>query len=178
MIQLYHMEDAIIDLLPYTVPAIVTGFVAFYFFSLHTKNEEKRMKVQLLKEKHKEALPLRIQAYERMVLFLERIHPAKILLRVAPLNQDAEYYAQQLIQHIEQEFEHNLVQQIYFTDECWQAIVAAKNATSHIFKQTAIDADVKDSQALREVVLKKVIEGGAPSETSIAFIKEEVRGLF
>ena len=63
----------IIELLSYTLPAIITGLVAFYFFNLHTKNEEGRRRYLLHKEAQKAALPLRLQAYERMTLFVERI---------------------------------------------------------------------------------------------------------
>ena len=72
----------IIELLSYTLPALITGGVAYYFFNLHTKNEEGRRRYLLQKELQKESLPLRLQAYERMVLFLERINPAKLLIRV------------------------------------------------------------------------------------------------
>ena len=65
----------IIELLSYTIPSIITGLVALYFFRLHTKNENNRRIYLLRKEKQSVALPLQLQAYERMALFLERISP-------------------------------------------------------------------------------------------------------
>ena len=82
------METAkLIELLSYTLPAIITGFVAYYFFNLHTKNEEGRRRYLLNKDTQKDALPLRLQAFERMTLFLERINPGKLLISLLILNQ-------------------------------------------------------------------------------------------
>jgi hypothetical protein len=73
----------LIELLCYTLPAIITGIVAYYFFNLHTKNEEVRRRYLLNKDTQKDALPLRLQAFERMTLFLERINPGKLLIRIS-----------------------------------------------------------------------------------------------
>lgn len=87
-------------------------------FDLHTKNEERRRRFLLNKEAQKDALPLRLQAFERMVLFLERINPTKLLIRLTPFSSDKNDYENYVIAQIEQEFEHNLSQQIYMSDEC------------------------------------------------------------
>ncbi len=47
----------------FLLPAVVTGVVAFYFFRLHTRNEEGRRRYLLHKESQKSALPIRLQAY-------------------------------------------------------------------------------------------------------------------
>ena len=119
----------IIDLFLYTLPAIITGVIAYYFFREHTKNEDGRRRFLLKKDMQVNAMPLRLQAYERMALFLERITPAKLLVRINPISSNKEDYESLLIQNIEQEFEHNLSQQIYVSDKCWSIITASKNAT-------------------------------------------------
>ena len=83
-----------------------------YFCNKLWQNEENRRYFQLKKENQKDALPLRLQAYERMTLFLERIEPSKVLTRIAPSNSDKVDYANFVIAQIDQEFEHNLTQQI------------------------------------------------------------------
>ena len=123
----------IIELLSYTLPAIITGVVAYYFFNLHTKNEEGRRRYLLNKDTQKDALPLRLQAFERMTLFLERINPGKLLIRLSPNSENKNDYENLLISNIEQEFEHNLTQQIYMSDECWTIIVTAKNVNTKIW---------------------------------------------
>lgn len=166
--------EKIIELLSYTLPAIVTGAVAYYFFLMHTKGEEKKLKYALLKSNQKQALPLKLQAYERITLFLERINPSSLLIRVTSINNDKIAYAQSLISTIEQEFEHNLTQQIYMSEKCWSVVVASKNATIHIVKKAAENTDVKTAQDLREYVLKAILNSSSPSTAALSFIKEEI----
>jgi hypothetical protein len=75
-----------LELLSYTLPAIITGVVAYYFFNLHTKNEEGRRRYLLMKDGQKNSMPLRLQAYERMTLFLERISLANLVTRISPIS--------------------------------------------------------------------------------------------
>jgi hypothetical protein len=165
------------EVLIYCVPAIITGIVAFYFFKVHTENEEKKMKIALLKEQKKHTLPIQLQAYERMTLFLERMNPSKLLIRINSINNDKTAYAQSLLNTIEQEFEHNIAQQIYISDKCWNVIIASKNATSQIIKKTAELESIETAQELREAILKRILETSAPSTTALAFIKNEVNEL-
>ncbi len=167
----------IIELLSYTIPSMITGLVAYYFFLNHTKNEERKIKLAILKENQKHSLPLRLQAYERMTLFLERSNPSKLLLRVTSVNNDKDAYMQSLLATIEQEFEHNLSQQIYISDKCWNVIIASKNATMHIVKKTSEKESVKNAQELREAILKRILDTAPPSTTALAFIKDEVKSF-
>jgi hypothetical protein len=168
----------IIELLSYTLPAVVTGVVAYYFFDLHTKNEEGRRRYLLHKEAQKNALPLRLQAYERMTLYMERINPTKLLIRIAPLSQDKNDYENLIIAQIEQEFEHNLSQQIYMSDECWTIIVTAKNATIQMIRKANMSDRVDSADKLREVLLNDLMEKQSPSNAALAYIKNEVGQLW
>ncbi len=169
--------EKIIELLSYTLPAIVTGIVAYYFFLTHTKGEENKLKYALLKANQKQALPLKLQAYERITLFLERINPSNLLIRVTSINNDKIAYAQSLINTIEQEFEHNLTQQIYISEKCWSVVVASKNAVIHIIKKTTENTAIKTAQDLREEVLKVILNSSSPSTAALSFIKEEISDI-
>jgi hypothetical protein len=168
----------IIELLSYTLPAVVTGVVAYYFFDLHTKNEEGRRRYLLNKEAQKNALPLRLQAFERMTLYMERINPTKLLIRITPLSQDKNDYENLIIAQIEQEFEHNLTQQIYMSDECWTIIVTAKNATIQMIRKANMSDRVDSADKLREVLLNDLMEKQSPSNAALAYIKNEVGQLW
>ncbi|MFM2370243.1 MAG: hypothetical protein RL619_2569 [Bacteroidota bacterium] len=168
----------IIELLSYTLPAVVTGVVAYYFFDLHTKNEEGRRRYLLNKEAQKNALPLRLQAFERMTLYMERINPTKLLIRIAPVSQDKNDYENLIITQIEQEFEHNLTQQIYMSDECWTIIVTAKNATIQMIRKANRIDRVDSADKLREVLLNDLMEKQSPSNAALAYIKNEVGQLW
>ncbi|MFV5696411.1 hypothetical protein ACM55G_13355 [Flavobacterium sp. LB3P122] len=168
----------IIELLSYTLPAVVTGVVAYYFFDLHTKNEERRRRYLLNKEAQKNALPLRLQAFERMTLYMERINPTKLLIRITPLSQDKNDYENLIIEQIEQEFEHNLTQQIYMSDECWTIIVTAKNATIQMIRRANRSDRVDSADKLCEVLLNDLMEKQSPSNAALAYIKNEVGQLW
>lgn len=169
-------ESKIIELLFFILPALITGAIAYYFFSLHTKNEEGRRRFLLHKEMDKSTLPIRLQAYERMALFLERINPSKLLIRVVPENADKGLYEAQLITTIENEFDHNLAQQIYISDECWNVIKASKNATIQIIRKAGMNAD--SANKLREQVLNNFLDKQPPSNAALGYIKKEIRELF
>jgi len=169
-------ED-ILQLFAYLLPAVVTGLVAFYFFRLHTRNEEGRRRFLLHKEAQKDTLPVRLQAYERMALFLERISLNSLVVRVAPKGKGKSDYENLLIQQIETEFEHNLSQQIYMTDECWNIIKTAKNTTIQIIRSAGM-SQTDSPDKLREDILGKGLEKQSPSNTALAFVKKEVGELW
>jgi hypothetical protein len=162
----------------YAVPALITGMIAYYFFKEHTKNEDGRRRFLLHKDLQVNTLPTRLQAYERMTLFLERITPSKLLIRVAPNSSDKDNYESLLIAAIEQEFEHNLSQQIYMSDKCWSIITAAKNATIQLIRKAGLLEKTDTADKLREVILTEMMEKHAPSDAALSFIKEEVSDMW
>ena len=162
----------------YLLPAILVGIIAYYFFKGHTKNEEGRRRYLVQKEAQNKVLPMRLQAYERLTLLLERIDPNKLLIRVKPFSDDIEKYESLLIQNIEQEFEHNVTQQIYVTPECWNLINAAKNATIHLIRQASMHEQGHNADEMREYLLRNFMEEITPSQKALTFIKKEVSELF
>lgn len=169
--------DDIFQLFAFLLPAVVTGAVAFYFFRLHTRNEDGRRRFLLHKDSQKDTLPIRLQAYERMVLFLERIAINSLVVRVAPKSTDKSDYENLLIKQIETEFEHNLSQQIYMSDECWNIIKAAKNATIQMIRSAGM-SDTDSPDKLREDILNQTMDKQSPSATALAFVKKEVSELW
>lgn len=173
------MQDfgLVLSYIAYLLPAIVVGIIAYYFFKGHTANEEGRRRYLLQKEAQKEMLPLRLQAYERLTLFLERISPNKLLVRIAPFSDDVEEYEKLLAKSIEQEFEHNIAQQIYVTTDCWNMVNAAKNATIQIIRKTAMNEKVDSSSKLREVIIQHFMDETTPSQKALLYLKQEVSEL-
>jgi hypothetical protein len=167
----------IVDLGNSFLPALVVGGVAIYFFKMFFKNEITRRNLMLIREGKKQTLPLRIQAFERIILFLERINPSSLLVRIKPIGEDKVAYASLLMSTIEQEYEHNLSQQIYISEESWNIITSSKNATIQIIKEVSIEDAILNAQMLREGVLKKIIKTTAPSSVAISIVKKEVLKL-
>ncbi len=173
------MQDInLLQILLYVLPSLIVGFVAYYFFNSFLKNEEERRYYMLRRENNKTSLPLRLQAMERMTLFLERIDPGSLLVRIKPYNNNKHDYENLLIQHIEQEFEHNLAQQIYISDKCWYAIKATKNSTIALIRKTNMSEKVDSPDKLREVILSELVDKNPPSATGLAYIKQEVKNLW
>jgi len=170
--------NKIIELLSYTLPAVVTGLVAMYFFKTQVSSEDKRRNFLLRKEGQKIALPLRLQAYERLTIFLERISPSKLLLRVKPSDKDSQRYAQKLIEVIEQEFEHNLAQQIYVSETAWKAVKTSKSVMVKIIRGASEKEEIKDASALQEEVMKVTMKQEGPTQAALAFLRLEVQNLF
>lgn len=164
----------IFEILAYCLPALITGGVAYYIFNLHIKNEDNRRNFMLHKENQKQALPLRLQAYERMALFLERIEPSKLLIRVAPNSLDKYDYENLLVFHIEQEFEHNLTQQIYISDKCWTVINTAKSTLIQTIRKANMSEKVDSANKLREVILTDLLDKQSSTSVALAFVKNEV----
>ncbi|MGI9552396.1 MAG: hypothetical protein ACR2MT_14440 [Aurantibacter sp.] len=169
--------EAILQMFGFLLPAVVTGVVAFYFFKMHTKNEEGRRRFLLHKDTQTNTLPIRLQAYERMALFLERLSIPNLVVRVAPKSSDKSEYENLLIRTIENEFEHNLSQQIYLSDECWNIIKAAKSATIQMIRKAGM-SETDSADKLREDILTETMDKTSPSATALSFVKKEIGNLW
>jgi len=168
----------ILSYVAYLLPAIVVGLVAYYFFKGHTANEEGRRRYLIQKEAQNKIIPMRLQAYERVTLLLERIDPNKLLIRVKPYSKEVDEYENLLIRNIEQEFEHNIAQQIYLSQECWNLINAAKNATIHVIRQGAMHEKAGDADKMREWLLRSFMEEITPSQKALMYLRKEVSELY
>ncbi|WP_100613045.1 DUF7935 family protein [Confluentibacter lentus] len=171
-------SERVIDMLLFAIPSLITGLIAYYFFKEHTKNEDGRRRFLLKKELQVNALPTRLQAYERLTLFLERMSPSKLLIRISPNDLNKEDYESLLIQTIEMELEHNLTQQIYVSEKCWNIILAAKNATIQLIRKASLSEKTTSADKLREVILTEMMERRSPSDAALSLIKDEIAGIF
>ncbi|CAM1358338.1 conserved hypothetical protein [Tenacibaculum sediminilitoris] len=169
------MEDKIIEGIAYTLPALVTGVVAYLILGRFIEQDEKEKTFNALVEKKRESLPTKLKAYERMLLFCERINPSKLLLRVNPIGENIDNYLQLLIANIEQEFEHNLVQQLYISDDSWKAVLTAKFAIIAKLRSSAENSET--AKDLRENVLIDYSQQESPANTAISFLRQEVKKM-
>lgn len=170
--------DEIIEILKYTIPSIVTGGVAAYFLKQHNALENNKRKFELFQEKKKQSLPIRLQAYERMTLFLERIHLANITDRVDTYEANKIEYAKSLIVNINVEFEHNLVQQIYMSTECWNAIKNTKDTLLNVITAESMKENITSGQELKQVLKQISTTSVSPTIVAQQMIQQEVQNLF
>ncbi|MGY5352658.1 DUF7935 family protein [Wenyingzhuangia sp. IMCC45533] len=171
------MED-IIEILKYTVPSLITGGIAAYFLKQFIAEEHSKRKFEMFSEKKKEGLPIRLQAYERMTLFLERIDIPNLTGRIQSLEFNKIEYAQLLIHHINTEFEHNLVQQIYVSSECWNLIKTAKQTTQNMITAQSMKEHVDTGADLTKELLSEIKDKETPCFIAQQFLQQEVHKLF
>jgi len=122
-------------------------------------------------------LKVKLQAYERLALFLERISLTNLLTRVPPISTKKEDYQYLLIQIIEQEFEHNMLQQIYVSEECWNIILTAKNSNIQYIRNCDTSNNTLTADKFRELVLTMTINDTSSSGVALSYLKNEVSKL-
>lgn len=168
--------EIFLEILKYTFPALLMLLLAYLMLSNFTENEENRRLYFLKKETQKQALPVRMQAYERVTLFLERITPSSLLVRTPSKGLTAAEYQSLLLKTIRNEFEYNLSQQIYMSEEAWQMVVTAKSATVSIVNRVANQLEAGSTGAdLSKKILEHAMElGSFPTRNAIHYLKSEV----
>ncbi|MCX6250675.1 MAG: hypothetical protein NTX61_07985 [Bacteroidetes bacterium] len=159
--------------------ASVLIIIQFYFSKLNTLKNLRQNKV--VDEEQKIILPLRLQAYERIILFLERISPNTLIPRILRPEMNALQLRQALISTIREEFEYNLSQQLYISTRAWELV---KNAKEEMVKSFNIaGAQVNDyapSGELARIIFEKAMGEGnqQPLETAVEEVKKEIQKLF
>lgn len=155
---------------------ILVLFMGGFLFMLNRffQSERERRSFELRLKYSENILPNKLQAYERMTLFLERIRPSSLIRRVTPTD-DSKSYEFTLIETIQTEFEHNLAQQLYINPNSWKIILSAKNATQLLIKNT-IEA-MKDSsiQEIQEEIIKQSMEDASPSSAAILYLQKDIQ---
>ena len=82
-----------------------------------------------------------------------------------------------MVKTIENEFDHNLSQQIYMSDECWNIIKAAKSATIQMIRKAGM-SETDSADKLREDILTQTMDKASPSATALSFVKKEIGSLW
>ncbi|WP_090408378.1 DUF7935 family protein [Myroides phaeus] len=176
--------DFILEIIGYTLPALTTAALSYVYFSKILERQSKKdfyLLEQLKKKEENKATidttALKLQACERLVILIERIDLKKLVLRIEPVSEDKNTYQFALIQHIEQEFDYNISQQIYVTNELWQIVLQTKNTIISSVHQTAQHPSVANATALREVLLTENIQLQRKIEIALSAIRLEADSL-
>ncbi|WP_296637267.1 hypothetical protein [Polaribacter sp.] len=167
------MEDILLKSTAYILPSVVTGFVAYFMFKGFLQKSIKLKKIESLALQKKDSLSIKLQAYERMTLFCDRVNPIKLVVRIAPNSDNISDYLQLLIASVEQELEHNFVQQIYISKEAWMAIIATK--TNVIKKLQYISIESISASNFRENVLIEFGKTPPIVDTALEILKKDVK---
>ena len=128
----------------------------------------------------KATISLRLQAYERMVLFLERINPPNLLIRVSPGNKKASDLQNALLKAIREEYEHNLSQQLFISGSSWDLIKQAKEEVVKSVNVAAatVKPDDQANMYAQEVMAKWFSNPEDSVEKALNSLKQDVRDNF
>ena len=172
--------EKIIEVFMYFIPAVIVLLTAFLLLKKFLENDYKLRLLEAKKNIQKDAVLIRLQAYERICIFLERISPNSLILRIHKMGMTARELQSELLAAIRSEYEHNLSQQLYVSSQAWELVKNAKEDTSRMVntastligeKATGLDL----SKAVFELIIKNET---IPNQKALDFIKNEVRQLF
>jgi len=172
--------NGILEVLKYLLPALVVFLTTWYLVSRYFKSEDTKRQQQLALNNQNLITPLRLQAYERIILYLERINPESLVMRLSKPGLTIQQLQNELLAAIRAEYEHNLTQQIYISNQSWEMLKNARNATLQLINATA-ESLKKEEPAinLSKAILEKVMqEEKNPASDAIIYIKKEINRLF
>lgn len=168
--------ETFFDILKITIPAVIVLLTAWVLLRNMIRNDQDKRRQEIIMQNSRTILPIRLQAYERIVLFLERISLESLLVRTNTPGMSAGQLHSALLNAIRSEFEHNLSQQIYMSQQAWEVVKNARSNTIKIinteFENTVNTASGLD---LSKKLLERVMElDKEPTKTAVEYIKNEV----
>ena len=164
------------DILKITIPALLVFMTSWVLLRNMIKEDQNKRNHELILQNSRTVTPIRLQAYERIVLFLERISLESLLVRVSASDMTVAQLHSALLSTIRSEFEHNLSQQIYMSQQAWEIV---RNARSNMIKIINTEAErlPENSTAMTfsRQLLERVMElEKEPTRAAIDYIKGEV----
>ena len=166
-----------------TIVVLIFGFWLIQYSQF--RNEEKKRQWELKRESQKAVSPIRLRAYERLALLLERTKPEHMLMELrakepeALLTWSIPQVQQYLLQTIRAEYDHNQSQQVYVSDEVWDLIINARDQMAAFV--IAISAQLpKDAtaQTYATTLLTAYSSNGmTPTDKALEYLKNEAKEL-
>ena len=168
--------ELLTDILQITIPSLLVFLTAWFLIRNMLRNDHDKRRQELILQNSRTITPIRLQAYERVVLFLERISLESLLVRTNGPGMSASQLHTALLNSVRSEFEHNLSQQIYMTQQAWEVV---KNARSSTIKLINTEFEKVSETAtgleLSRKLLERVMElEKEPTRAAIEYIKNEV----
>jgi len=170
----------LLDILKLTVSGVGVVWIAFYLIKPYIDRSEKIQLLEFKKSLSNQTLSLRLQAFERLVLFIERINPANMLLRLNVNDYSAIELHTIISEELRTEYQHNITQQIYVTTRVWTVVKRVKDETLGVLNATLRELP-KDATGLdlgRAMLARLSQAEHNPYEIAADLIRNEFEGLF
>jgi len=168
--------EIVADILKITIPALLVFFTAWVLLRNMIRNDQDKRRQELILQNSRTVTPIKLQAYERIILFLERISLESLLVRVSTSEMTAAQLHTTLLSTIRSEFEHNLSQQIYMSQQAWEVVRNARSNTIKIINNEVEKMPANSSgMALSKQLLERIMElDKEPTRAAIEYIKGEI----
>ncbi|HEY1030510.1 MAG TPA: hypothetical protein VGD89_01975 [Flavipsychrobacter sp.] len=168
----------LLEILKYTIPALIVLISSYLIVQKFLVSQIKRKQLALLQDNQQITVRLRLQAYERLVLFIERINPRQLVPRIYMSGMSVADLQQALVFNIKAEFEHNLSQQIYVSSNVWNTVRGVMeqeiNMIGTLAQQLKPDAPAKDlHMRIIDAILSE--PGVMPTDVALQIINEEAK---
>jgi hypothetical protein len=172
--------DALVEFVKILVPASIILYAAYLLVRSFIMKEVELKRLEVRGKAIETVLPNRLQAYERMVLFLERMSPQNLLVRLNVNGMPAREFHQLLLTEIRNEYNHNVSQQVYISENAWNLIKNAKEdlivsineaAGEMLPEATSLDL----SKRIFEKSINKQVD---PLNHALSELKKEVQQTF
>jgi len=172
--------EMFMEMLKYILPALVVFLTAYLTLRTLVRNDQKRREREIVMKNKQLVTPVRLQAYERLTLFLERISPENLVMRFSKENLTVSQLQNQMLKTIRSEFDHNVSQQIYISPRAWEVVKSARENTVKLINTTAQsfkpdEPAIKLSRALLEKIME---QDRSPSRVALDYIKGEAGTFF
>lgn len=117
----------LLEIVKITVPALIVFFTVYHLMKKYVEGQQQLKMLELRQQQQETTLPIRLQAYERLSLLCERMSIPNLLLRVRREGMTASELRLALLLGIQQEYEHNITQQVYVSQQLWEIIKIARD---------------------------------------------------
>lgn len=172
--------EVVFEILKYTLPAGIV-FVGVYFVMQNfLESEQKKTELKYRSDNMKLITPVKLQAYERMILYLERINLSNLVMRTYSNGMSAKKLQANMLQTIRSEYDHNMAQQLYIPTRTWKLVKSAREETVKVINSCMEQLnDNSSGLELSQFILELVgkIET-TPTEVAIEALKNEVNKAF
>ncbi len=180
-----------LEIAKYIIPSIVVFITAYFLLKLHLDSQEEinkqalktqieELRLQIKQQDKKQITPIRLQAYERMVLLLERISPQSLVFRIQKPTQKVYQLQSAMLKAIRDEYEHNLAQQLYISKESWAMLKAAKEDVVKLINTAAAEVKPDDMgiELSKKIFELSISNEKLNTERAIEMLKRDIEKLF
>lgn len=173
--------DLALQIIAYTLPSLIVFLITFFMVKAFFDKEYKLRLLEYREQNLRQSLPVRLQAYERLILFLERISLNNLLPRVRTKEMNVAAFRQALITQIGIEYEHNLSQQLYVSPRVWEVVKAAKEEMKSVINRHSMELrpDAPSAELSKSIISKLAeLEEDTATVKAILALKQEVMLLY